>query len=93
MVSAAVLACFPVTVFACERFFVCASASGSLASTVIGAGTAAILRMPGLTPVPGVYAIAGISFLLGAGLSYVFLRLFTKRLVSRVQAQRAVFAN
>ncbi|HEY2864653.1 MAG TPA: hypothetical protein VGK37_13630 [Casimicrobiaceae bacterium] len=73
-------------------FFVCASVSANLASTVIGAGTAAILRMPGLTPMPGVYVIAGISFLLGACLSYLFFRLFTKRLVSRVQAQRSLHA-
>jgi hypothetical protein len=74
-------------------FFVCASATGSLASAAIGAGTAALLRLPGLTPVPGVYVIAGISFLLSAGLSYVFFRLFAKRLVSRVQAQRTVAAT
>jgi hypothetical protein len=46
-----------------------------------------------LTPVPGVYVIAGISFLLSAGLSYVFFRLFAKRLVSRAQAQRTVAAT
>jgi hypothetical protein len=74
-------------------FFVCASASGSLASGAIGVGTAAILRMPGLTPVPGVYVVAGISFLLSACLSYLFFRLFTKRLVSRVQAQRSLSAT
>jgi hypothetical protein len=74
-------------------FFVCASASGSLASAAIGAGTAAILRMPGLTPVPGVYVVAGISFLLSACLSYLFFRVFTKRLVSRVQAQRTLSAT
>jgi hypothetical protein len=74
-------------------FFVCASASGSLASAAIGAGTAAILRMPGLTPVPGVYVVAGMSFLLNACLSYLFFRLFTKRLVSRVQAQRILSAT
>jgi hypothetical protein len=73
-------------------FFVCASASGSLASGAIGAGAAAILRIPGLTPVPGVYVVAGISFLLSACLSYLFFRLFTKRLVSRVQAQRTLSA-
>ena len=64
-----------------------------LASSAIGAGTAAILRMPGLTPVPGVYVIAGISYFLSACLSYVFFRLFTKRLVSRVQAQRSLSAT
>jgi len=74
-------------------FFVCASVAGTLVSAVIGAGTAAILRLPGLTPVPGVYVIAGISFVLSAGLSYVFFRLFTKRLVMRVQARRAVSAT
>ena len=68
-------------------FFVCASASGSLASTAIGAGTAAIIRLSGLTPLPTVYFIAGISFLLTAGLSYVFFRFFTRRLVSRAKAQ------
>jgi hypothetical protein len=71
-------------------FFVCVSVSGSLVSSVIGAGTAATLRMSGLTPVPGVYVIAGISFLLSAGLSFLFFRFFTKRLVSRVQAQRTI---
>jgi hypothetical protein len=78
--------------FAWLLFFVCVSVSGSFASSVIGAGTAAILRMPGLTPGPGVYVIAGISFLLTALLSYLFFRLFTKRLVSRVQAERTVQA-
>jgi uncharacterized protein (DUF58 family) len=39
-----------------------------------------------------VYVIAGISFLLTALLSYLFFRLFTKRLVSRVQAERTVQA-
>lgn len=73
-------------------FFVCASASGSLASAAIGAGTAAIFRMSGLTPIPTVYAIAGISFFLSACLSYVFFRLFTKRLVSRVQVQHTLNA-
>ena len=73
-------------------FFVCASASGSLASVAIGAGTAAILRMPGLTPVPGVYVVAGISFLLSAFLSYLFFRLFTRRLVSRMQPQGSLRA-
>ena len=68
-------------------FFVCASVAGTAVSAVIGAGTAAILRLPGLTPVPGVYVIAGISFVLSAGLSYVFFRLFTRRLVMRAQAQ------
>jgi len=68
-------------------FFVCASVTGSLASAAIGAGAAAILRIPGLTPVPSMYAIAGTSFLLSACLSYVFFRLFARRLVSRVQAQ------
>jgi hypothetical protein len=74
-------------------FFVCASATGSLASAAIGAGAAALLRAPGLAPAPGVYVIAGISFLLSAGLSYLFFRLFTKRLVSRVQVQRTVEAS
>jgi hypothetical protein len=68
-------------------FFGCASASATIATAAIGAGSAAILRMPGLTPVPAVYVIAGMSFLLSACLSYLFFRLFTKRLVSRVQAR------
>lgn len=73
-------------------FFVCASISGSLASSFIGAGTAAMLGMPGLAPASGVYVIAGISFFLSACLSYLFFRLFTKRLVSRVQAERTLHA-
>ena len=73
-------------------FFICVSISTSLASSAIGAGTAAILGRPGSSPVP-VYAIAGITLLLGAILSYVFFRLFTKRLVSRVQAQRSLNAT
>jgi hypothetical protein len=36
-----------------------------------------------------VYVMAGISFLLSACLSYLFFRLFSKRLVSRTQAQQA----
>lgn len=73
-------------------FFVCASVSGSLASSFIGAGTAAMLGMPGLAPASGVYVIAGVSFFLSACLSYLFFRLFTKRLVSRVQAERILHA-
>jgi hypothetical protein len=73
-------------------FFVCASVTGSLATSVIGAGTAAILRLPGWTPMPGMYVVAVVTFLLSAGLSYLFFRFFTKRLVSRVQAQRTVHA-
>jgi hypothetical protein len=41
---------------------------------------------------PGVYMVAVVSFLLSAALSYLFFRLFTKRLVSRVQPQRPVHA-
>lgn len=71
-------------------FFVCASVSGSIATSVIGAGTAAILRLQGWATMPGVYMVAVVTFLLGACLSYLFFRFFTKRLVRRVQAQRAV---
>ncbi|HEX7272592.1 MAG TPA: hypothetical protein VF420_10625 [Casimicrobiaceae bacterium] len=67
-------------------FFLCASATGSLVSSLIGAGTAAILRTPGWTPAYGVYVIAGFSFFLSGCLSYVFFRLFARRLVSRVQS-------
>ena len=73
-------------------FFVCVSISTSLASSAIGVGTAAILRTSGSSPLPAVYVIGGISFLLGACLSFFFFRLFTKRLVSRVRAQHSANA-
>jgi len=65
-------------------FFICVSISSSVASSAIGAGAAALLRTHGSSPLPAVYVIAGLSFLLGAGLSFFFFRIFTKRLVSRV---------
>lgn len=71
-------------------FFACAGVSGSIASSVIGAGTAAILRLQGWTTMPGVYAVAVVSFLLSACLSYLFFRFFTRRLVRRVQMQQTV---
>lgn len=74
-------------------FFLCVSISTSLASSAIDAGSAAIFRTSGSSPLPAVYVIAGISFLLSAGLSYVFFPLFTKRLVSRLQARRTLVAT
>jgi len=73
-------------------FFVCVSVTGSLASTAIGSGAAAILRTPGAAPAHSVYAFAGLSFTATGCLSYVFFRLFAKRLVSRVQARLTVNA-
>ena len=67
-------------------FFLCASATGSLVSSLIGAGSAAILRTPGWTPASAVYVIAGFSFFLSGCLSNIFFRLFARRLVSRVQS-------
>lgn len=74
-------------------FFLCVSISTSLASSAIGFGSAAIFGTSGSPPLPAVYVIAGISFLLSACLSYVFFRLFTKRLVSRLQARRTLVAT
>ncbi|HTS20362.1 MAG TPA: hypothetical protein VMN79_01015 [Casimicrobiaceae bacterium] len=71
-------------------FFVCASVTGSVASSLIGAGAVAFFRQPGSSPLPGVYVLAGISFLLSACLSYVFFRLFARRLVTRVLRTRGV---
>ena len=73
-------------------FFVCVSITGSLVSTAIGWGAAAILRMPGTAPAYSVYIFAGLSFIATGCLSYVFFRLFAKRLVSRAQARLAVDA-
>jgi hypothetical protein len=73
-------------------FFVCVSVTGSLASAAIGSGAAAILRMPGAAPAYSVYIFAGLSFVATTCLSYVFFRLFAKRLVSRVQARLTVNA-
>ena len=73
-------------------FFVCVSTTGSLAGAAFGSGTAAILRMPGAAPAYSVYIFAGLSFIATACLSYVFFRLFAKRVVSRVQAQLTVNA-
>jgi hypothetical protein len=74
-------------------FFVCVSATGSLASAAIGSGAAAILRMPVAAPAYGVYVFAGISFIATACLSYVFFRLFAKRLVSRVESRPTASAG
>ena len=73
-------------------FFVCVSITGSLASSAIGSGAAAILRTPGAAPAYTVYIFAALSFIATGCLSYVFFRLFTKRLVSRVRARLAVDA-
>jgi hypothetical protein len=73
-------------------FFVCVSVTGNLASTAIGSGAAAILRMPGTAPAHGVYVFAGLSFIATASLSYVFFRFFAKRLVSQVRARLTVNA-
>ena len=73
-------------------FFVCVSATGSLASAAIGSGAAAILRTPGASPASSVYIFAGLSFIATGCLSYVFFRLFAKRLVSRVRARLTVNA-
>lgn len=73
-------------------FFACVSVTGSLASAAIGSGAAAIFRMPGALPAYSVYIFAGLSFIATACLSYVFFRLFAKRLVSRVQTLPAVNA-
>jgi hypothetical protein len=43
--------------------------------------------MPGAAPAYGVYVFAGLSFIATGCLSYVFFRLFAKRLVSRVHAR------
>ncbi len=71
-------------------FFLCVSVTGNLASTAIGWGAAAILKMPGAAPAYSVYVFAGFSFIATACLSYVFFRLFAKRLLSQVQARLAV---
>ena len=68
-------------------FFVCVSITGNLASAAIGSGAAVILRIPGATPLYGAYIFAALSFIVTACLSYVFFRLFSKRLVTRVQAR------
>jgi hypothetical protein len=73
-------------------FFVCVSITGSLVSSAIGSGAAAILRMPGAAPAYAVYIFAGLSFIVTGCLSYVFFRLFAKRLVSRVQERLTVNA-
>jgi hypothetical protein len=73
-------------------FFACVSITGSLASTAIGSGAAAILRVPGAAPAYSVYIFAGVSFIATGCLSYVFFRLFAKRLVSRMRAQLAANA-
>jgi len=74
-------------------FFLCVSISSSVVSSGIGAGAAAILGKSGSSPVPAVYVIAGVSFVLTACLSFFFFRLFTKRLVSRVQSRPTVDAT
>lgn len=74
-------------------FFLCVSISSSVVSSGVGAGTAAILRTSDSSPAPVVYVIAVASFLLTACLSFFFFRLFSKRLVSRVQAQRTLAAT
>ena len=73
-------------------FFACVSVTGSVASGAIGWGAAAILRMPGAAPAYSVYIFAALSFIATAGLSYVFFRLFSRRLVSRAQARLTVNA-
>jgi hypothetical protein len=73
-------------------FYVCASITGLLASAAIGSGAAAILRMPDTAPAYSVYIFAALTFIPTACLSYVFFRLFAKRLVSRAQARPAVNA-
>ena len=73
-------------------FFVCLSLTGNLASMAIGSGAATILRMPGAAPTYSVYVFAGLSLAATACLSYVFFRLFVKRLVSRAQSRPIVDA-
>lgn len=73
-------------------FFVCVSITGNLASAAIGSGATALLGMPHVTPAHGVYILAGLTFVASAAVSYVFFRLFTWRLVSRVQTRVAVDA-
>jgi hypothetical protein len=73
-------------------FFVCASVTGNLANAAIGSGTTAILRMPSVAPAHSVYIFAALSFIATACFSYVFFRLFAKRLVSRAQARLSVNA-
>lgn len=67
-------------------FFLCATASTTLTNAVIGTGSAAIFRMQGAVAMYGAFVLGGISFVIGACFSYVFFRLFAKRLVYRAQA-------
>ena len=68
-------------------FFLCSTVSTTVVNAVIGASGAAIFRMPGVAAMYGAFVIGGISFVIGACFSYVFFRLFAKRLVYRAQAQ------
>jgi hypothetical protein len=73
-------------------FFACVSATGSLLNAGLGAGATAILGTSGAAAVYGLYVFAGLSFAATACLSYLFFRIFARRLVSRVQAHVVVDA-
>jgi hypothetical protein len=68
-------------------FFVCVSIAAAVVSAAIGAGAAAILRIPAIASRYAVYVFAGISFIATMCLSYLIFRFFVRRLVSRVHTR------
>jgi len=64
-------------------FFVCATVGGALAGALVGAAGGAALGAAGVDPTQAVFVIGGASFVASGLLSYLFFRLFVKRLVLR----------
>jgi len=74
-------------------FFVCVWVSNAVVSAAIGAAAGAIARTGGAEPRIAVPVFAGLIFVLSACLSYFFFRLFTWRLLARMQSRLAVIAR
>jgi len=74
-------------------FFACVSVSNVVVSAAIGAAAGAIARTRGAEPPIAVPIFAGIIFILSTCLSYFFFRLFTGRLLARMQSRLAVIAR
>ena len=74
-------------------FFVCVSVSNAVVSAAIGAATGAMARTRGAELPVTVPILGGLIFIVSACLSYFFFRLFTRRLLARMQWRLAVIAR
>jgi hypothetical protein len=74
-------------------FFICATVGGALAGALVGAASGATLGAAGVTSTQAVFVIGGASFVASGLLSYLFFRLFVKRLVLRTLGQSAATTN